>query len=94
MFKSTRKRIQNHGYDIELSPKAIKFLADLGYEPQYGARPMKRVLQKEVVNELSKHMLSGTFDPGDTILVDISKKKILTFTKKKKRKKTVKVTDK
>jgi len=82
MFKSTRKRVQKQGYDIELSPEAIEVLADLGYDPQYGARPMKRVLQKEVVNELSKHLLSGKFELEDTIWVDVNKNKEILFTKK------------
>ena len=87
MFKSTRKRVQAQGYDIELSAKAIDKLAEMGYEPQYGARPMKRVLQREVDNELSKHLLSGKFAPGDVIYVNVDRKKQLTFTKKKTRKK-------
>jgi len=82
MFKSTRKRVQKQGYDIELSPEAIEVLADLGYDPQYGARPMKRVLQKEVVNELSKHLLSGKFELEDTIWVGVNKNKEILFTKK------------
>ncbi|WMX14781.1 MULTISPECIES: ATP-dependent Clp protease ATP-binding subunit [unclassified Aureispira] len=90
MFKSTRKRVQRQGYDIELSNKAIDFLAEKGYEPQYGARPMKRVLQRDVDNELSKHLLSGEFDLGDVIYVDVSSKKELTFTKKKIEKKVPK----
>ncbi|MCH2023933.1 MAG: AAA family ATPase [Saprospiraceae bacterium] len=85
MFKSTRKRIVKQGYDIELSAKAIEYLADLGYEPQYGARPMKRVLQKEVVNALSIHMLSGKFAVGDTIYVNLGKNEQLNFTKKRKK---------
>ncbi len=84
MFKATRKRVQKQGYDIELSPEAIDHLADLGYDPQYGARPMKRVLQKEVVNELSKHLLSGEFEQDDVIIVDLNEKKEIVFTKKKK----------
>lgn len=84
MFRSTRKRVQRQGYDIELTPKAIEHLSNLGYEPQYGARPMKRVLQREVDNELSKHLLSGKFEQGDIILVNVNRKKELTFTKKKK----------
>jgi ATP-dependent Clp protease ATP-binding subunit ClpB len=82
MFKGTRKRIQRQGYDIELSEKAIDLLADLGYEPQYGARPMKRVLQRRIDNELSKHLLAGEFETGDIIWVDTDKDNELTFVKK------------
>lgn len=82
MFKSTRKRVQRQGYDIELSDKAIDLLAEEGYDPQYGARPMKRVLQRRVDNELSKHLLSGKFKLGDTIYVDTNEEEQLTFEKK------------
>lgn len=81
MFKSTRKRVQRQGYDIELSPEAIDRLADQGYDPQYGARPMKRVLQREVDNELAKQLLSGKFAAGDTILVGVANNQ-LVFNKK------------
>lgn len=81
MFKSTRKRVQRQGYDIELSPEAIDRLADQGYDPQYGARPMKRVLQREVDNELAKQLLSGKFAAGDTILVGVENNQ-LVFNKK------------
>ncbi len=87
MFKSTRKRIVKQGYDIELSEKAIDYLADLGYDPKYGARPMKRVLQRQIDNELSKQLLAGKFESGDIILVDVNKKEELTFIKKKVKKK-------
>lgn len=92
MFKSTRKRVQRQGYDIELSKKAVDLLAEKGYEPQYGARPMKRVLQRDVDNELSKHLLSGAFDLGDLIYVDVNRKKELTFGKKKTHKRRTKKT--
>lgn len=82
MFKSTRKRVQRQGLDIELAPAAIDLLSDLGYEPQYGARPMKRVLQRYVDNELSKQLLSGAFEAGDIIYVDVDAQKQLIFTKK------------
>ena len=83
MFRSIQKLVSKQGYGLELSDKAVTQLVDLGYDPQYGARPMKRVLQKEVVNELSKQLLSGVFDPGDTILVDFSTKTGLSFVKKR-----------
>jgi ATP-dependent Clp protease ATP-binding subunit ClpB len=82
MFKGTRKRIQRQGYDIVLSEKAIDLLADLGYEPQYGARPMKRVLQRRIDNELSKHLLAGEFEAGDVIWVDVNEDNELIFAKK------------
>ena len=58
------------GIGIDLTPAAVKWLTDTGFDPQFGARPMKRVLQKELVNEISKHLLAGTYQKGETILVD------------------------
>ena len=49
---------------------AFDFIAAEGYEPQFGARPLKRALQKELINELSKQILMGKFQKGDKIVVD------------------------
>ena len=73
LFKKVVKMMAKQDMGIELSPKAQDYLGDLGYDPQFGARPMKRVLQKVVINELSKHVLSGKFGPGDHVIVDVDK---------------------
>ena len=80
LLKKTTKMLAKQGMVLKLSDNAKGFLADLGYDPQFGARPLKRVLQKEVVNELSKHVLSGAFGSGDTIYIDTDSKG-LTFSK-------------
>ncbi len=54
---------------MEVNDKAMELLADLGYDPQFGARPLKRVIQKELVNELSKLVLSGKLSDGDKVLI-------------------------
>jgi ATP-dependent Clp protease ATP-binding subunit ClpB len=83
MFKSIQKRAKEQSYTLTLTDAATDWLADLGYEPIYGARPMKRVLQREIVNELSKHLLSGKFVINDTIEIDVdAAKQHLTFNKK------------
>ncbi len=79
MLKSIRKRLAKQGLSIWFSDRSLDHLADLGYEPQFGARPMKRVLQSHVVNELSKHLLSGKFDAGSTVYVDVNEKDQLLF---------------
>ncbi|MBV6652472.1 MAG: ATP-dependent chaperone ClpB, partial [Mameliella sp.] len=71
LLKKVKKMLGEQEMSIELTPEAEDLLADMGYDPQFGARPMKRVLQKEVINELSKHVLAGTFVAGDTILVTV-----------------------
>jgi ATP-dependent Clp protease ATP-binding subunit ClpB len=70
LLKGVRKLLAKKGLKVELTEKALDYLADLGYDPQFGARPMKRVLQKEVINELSKQLLAGTFSEGGTIYID------------------------
>ena len=51
-------------------PEAIDYLAEKGFDPQYGARPVKRVIQREVLNELSKDILSGKITTDSIILLD------------------------
>jgi len=70
LLKDTQKMLSNQGITLRLNDKAKGFLTQLGYDPQYGARPLKRVLQKELINGLSRHLLDGTFSFGDTVYVD------------------------
>lgn len=64
------KLVEARDMHITLTPAARHFLAERGFDPVYGARPLKRVIQKEVQNKLAKLLLSGEFGPGDIILVD------------------------
>lgn len=66
-----RKRLEDSGIRIELSDSALDRLAKLGYDPQFGARPLKRVLQREILNELSKQILAGQVHKDSVILVDL-----------------------
>ncbi|MGA1582279.1 MAG: ATP-dependent chaperone ClpB [Saprospiraceae bacterium] len=70
LLQGTQKLLAKQQISVELTEGAERILSDLGYDPQFGARPMKRVLQKEVINEISKRILSGEYGPGDTILID------------------------
>ena len=79
--RKVQKMLSRQGIVLRISERAKNFLADLGYDPQFGARPMKRVVQKEIVNELSKKVLSGVFGPGDTIYIDTDAKGLLSFRK-------------
>ncbi|MEY4134935.1 MAG: hypothetical protein RL386_1285 [Bacteroidota bacterium] len=79
--RKVQKMLSRQGIVLRISERAKNFLADLGYDPQFGARPMKRVVQKEIVNELSKKVLSGIFGPGDTIYIDTDAKGLLSFRK-------------
>jgi ATP-dependent Clp protease ATP-binding subunit ClpB len=64
-----RKLLHERNLDLELSPEARTWLGDRGYDPQYGARPLKRALQRYVQDPLARRLLSGEFKPGDTIAI-------------------------
>jgi ATP-dependent Clp protease ATP-binding subunit ClpB len=65
-----RKRLRERDIDITLSEAAITRLAAAGYDPVYGARPLKRAIQQQIENPLAQEILKGRFQPGDTIHVD------------------------
>ena len=76
-----RKRLQERDMDIVLSDEAMTKLIAVGYDPVYGARPLKRAIQQEIENPLSVKLLSGEFVAGDTIKVDVDAQDKLTFDK-------------
>ena len=76
-----RKRLQERDMDIVLSDEAMTKLVAVGYDPVYGARPLKRAIQQEIENPLSVKLLSGEFVAGDTIKVDVDAQDKLTFDK-------------
>ncbi len=61
------RRVEEHGFALQVGDEAAAWLARLGYDPVYGARPLKRVIRNELENPLSEGMLRGDFDPGRTI---------------------------
>ena len=66
-----KKKLEKNGLSLNLTENAINFLAQTGYDPQFGARPVKRVIQRELLNELSKQIISGNLDNTDKIRVDL-----------------------
>ena len=66
------QRLSDKEMQLVLTEEARQFLADKGYDPVYGARPLKRAIQKYIENELSLAMLQGTIQEGDRIRVDTS----------------------
>mgnify|MGYP000520581901 FL=1 len=69
-LKSVTKMLAQQGIVIDATPEAIVYLSEKGYDPQFGARPVKRVIQREVLNELSKEILSGKITADSIILID------------------------
>ena len=76
--------IAEKGFKLEIEPDAKKYLADVGFEPEFGARPLKRAIQSELQDPLAIKILSGEFKPGSTILVSSRKDGLLFQTKEKK----------
>ncbi|MBA2057743.1 ATP-dependent chaperone ClpB [Psychrobacter cryohalolentis] len=76
-----RQRLYERELDIELSAEAMNKLVAVGYDPVYGARPLKRAIQQEIENPLSLKLLAGDFVAGDIIKVDIGVDDKLTFDK-------------
>jgi len=75
-----QERLSEHGLTVELTPTSRSWLADEGYDPDFGARPLRRALQKHVESPLSISLLSGEFSSGDTIIVDVDEEEnILIF---------------
>jgi ATP-dependent Clp protease ATP-binding subunit ClpB len=66
-----KKLIAQSGIELKFSDYALEFLADQGFDPQFGARPLKRLIQKEIVNALSKRILAGDIDKSHPVLVDV-----------------------
>ncbi|HZO07467.1 MAG TPA: type VI secretion system ATPase TssH, partial [Solirubrobacterales bacterium] len=63
-------RVRERGIEVELTDDARTLLGNLGYDPVYGARPLKRVIQKQLVDKLALALLEGEFKEGDTVRVD------------------------
>jgi len=63
-------RVRERGIEVELTDEARQLLGNLGYDPVYGARPLKRVIQKQLVDKLALGILEGRFREGDTVRVD------------------------
>jgi ATP-dependent Clp protease ATP-binding subunit ClpB len=81
-----KKRLAERKIEVELTNGAKEVLAETGYDPVYGARPLKRTIQRSIENPLATEILKGSFKEGDSIVVDVNKNKEFTFTKGKKKK--------
>ena len=79
LIKDLQKRLADRKLGVELSEKAKSWLAKEGYDPLYGARPLRRAIERYVENPLSTKLLRGEFSQGDTIMVDLGDD-ALTFT--------------
>ena len=70
-LEGLKKLLSQSGIDLQFGDYALEFLAENGYDPQFGARPLKRLIQKEIINTLSKRILAGDIDKSKPVLVDV-----------------------
>ena len=79
-LRGFRNRLEIMGYTLDISPEAKEFIATKGYDQQYGARPLKRSIQKYLEDPLAELIINSELKPGDTIKVDYDKEtdKVLT----------------
>lgn len=70
-MKEVSERLSEHGLGVQITDAARKWLAEVGFEPTFGARPLRRALQKHVESPLSISVLAGQFQKGDTVIVDM-----------------------
>jgi ATP-dependent Clp protease ATP-binding subunit ClpB len=70
-LENLKKLVAESGINLNFSDYALEFLAEQGFDPQFGARPLKRLIQKEIVNTLSKRILAGNIDKTRPVLVDV-----------------------
>ena len=66
-----KKQLSKQGIELEFSDYALDYLVENGFDPQYGARPLKRVIQKEIINLLSKKIIGGEIDKSKPVLIDV-----------------------
>ncbi len=71
------KRLQDKQLEIRLSEEGFRYLVDQGFDPAFGARPIKRLIQNKVLNELSKQILSGKVNAGEVLVMDVFEGKII-----------------
>ena len=66
------KRVEQNGIKVSITDEALDYMGALGFDPQFGARPLKRVLQREVLNELSKEIIAGKINQGDVVEIELN----------------------
>jgi ATP-dependent Clp protease ATP-binding subunit ClpB len=66
-----KKLVAKNGVELQFSDYTLDYLSENGYDPQFGARPLKRLIQKQIVNQLSKKLLAGDVNKSQPVMVDV-----------------------
>lgn len=72
LVRQLQERIQDRGYTLQVTPELIKHLAHIGYDPQFGARPLQRLIQNTLEDKIAVRLIDGSVQPGDIITLDVS----------------------
>jgi ATP-dependent Clp protease ATP-binding subunit ClpC len=72
LLEETRRRMHAQNVTVQFTPAAVDWVAEHGYQPEFGARPMRRTIQREVDNQLSRMLLDGQIRPGQEVVVDVA----------------------
>ncbi len=75
-LEMVNERLRENGYEIEATEKAVEWIAEMGYDPQFGARPLKRVIQRSLLNNLSKDIIAGKIQSNSKVIVDVKDHKL------------------
>jgi ATP-dependent Clp protease ATP-binding subunit ClpB len=78
------RRIKERGIEVTFDPKALEWIAEKGYDPNFGARPLKRVIQNLVETPLAKHIVKGDFAEGDGVQVEVRGEELALRKRQKK----------
>jgi ATP-dependent Clp protease ATP-binding subunit ClpB len=70
-LSSLKRQVAQSGIELVFNDYTLEYLAEQGFDPQFGARPLKRLIQKEIVNQLSKKILAGDIDKSRPVMVDV-----------------------
>jgi ATP-dependent Clp protease ATP-binding subunit ClpB len=71
-MKAVQQRLEQKRIKLSISDEAYEWLAQVGFDPLYGARPLKRVIQREVLNPLSKELIAGNVKPNETLYLKVN----------------------
>ena len=72
-----KQTLKNKGVSIDITEPAVKWLAKIGFDPQYGARPVKRIIQKYIMNELSRRIIGGNIDKDKKVVIDLKNDQLI-----------------
>jgi ATP-dependent Clp protease ATP-binding subunit ClpB len=76
-LQNLKQSLLEKGYDLVITSEVTQYISEMSFDPQFGARPIKRIIQKQILNELSKALLAGKIDQETSIVLDVFDSKII-----------------